>query len=310
MNNLKTIWLNTFSLIVCCLISVSACQKDDEKTTTSGISPKTSNSSDTRKVMEYYDGTYDLYNLGQPTTMIHPDILGCRTVVSNEATLKKHIVVEIKKHTNLVESFVKDWYFITSHNEFGVFEDSITGMFKVEGENAFPKKEDFQRQLKTIGADLSVDFGTFPGFDSRLLQGSPANMRVYLLYNKDIKPREVTNEAYIVMFDPRVAISRGGIGEKGKNLAFVRRKVTQMTPEDFRWMNGDFYVDVPNKEYGYFIGMRVVFNKPDATQVVGEAFYPELFLKYTEEDLASPFFPYMHDVVPLWFVQHHRGLKQ
>ena len=50
------------------------------------------------------------------------------------------------------------------------------------------------------------------------------------------------------MFDPRVAISRGGIGEKGKNLAFVRRKVTQMTPEDFRWMNGDFYVDVPNKE--------------------------------------------------------------
>ena len=53
MNNFKTIWLNAFSLIVCCLISVSACQKDDEKTTTSGISPKTSNSSDTRKVMEY-----------------------------------------------------------------------------------------------------------------------------------------------------------------------------------------------------------------------------------------------------------------
>ena len=280
MNNLKTIWLSAFSLIVCCLISVSACQKDDEKTTTSGISPKTSNSSDTRKVMEYYDGTYDLYNLGQPTTMIHPDILGCRTIVSNEATLKKHIVVEMKKHTNLVESFVKDWYFTTSHNEFGVFEDS------------------------------SVDFGTFPGFASRLLQGTPASMRVYLLYNKDIKPREVTNEAYIVMFDPRIAISRGGIGEKGKNLAFVRRKVTQMTPEDFRWMNGDFYVDVPNKEYGYFIGMRVVFSKPDATQVVGEAFYPEIFLKYTEEDLASPYFPYMHDVVPWWFVQHHRGLKK
>ncbi len=31
MNNFKTIWLNAFSLIVCCLISVSACQKDDEK---------------------------------------------------------------------------------------------------------------------------------------------------------------------------------------------------------------------------------------------------------------------------------------
>jgi len=69
--------------------------------------------------------------------------------------------------------------------------------------------------MKELGADLPVHYAATEGFRSVQLINPPVAIRVALFYrytsnDKDLKTREkdVTDEAYIVSFDPRVAIAR------------------------------------------------------------------------------------------------------
>ena len=112
--------------------------------------------------------------------------------------------------------------------------------------------------------------------------------------------------------DPRVAIARGGIGEKGRNLRLVRRKLTSMTAEDFRWLNADFFIDIPRKadtprkDKGKCIGAKVYIEREDGTIIKSGSFLPfgggiPVFYPEIEHD---------YDYAIPWFFHHNRGIRK
>ncbi len=304
--------------IGCFLLS---CQTDEG---TEQPSPqKKAQYKDSRLVMSYYNDVFDIYNFCE-APFVHPDTIQCRIV--GDGTLpyeKKHQVVPTVEHKALIDGFIKNWRtdetFLLKKSSFGIFDDSLTAVVRLTGEKAFPSPIYAQQRMKELGADLPVHYAATEGFRSVQLINPPVAIRVALFYrytsnDKDLKTREkdVTAEAYIVSFDPRVAIARGGIGENGRNLRLVRRKLTSMTTEDFRWLNADFFIDIPRKadtprkDKGKCIGVNVYLIRADGTTVEPDptfpwgggipVFYPEIEYDY---DYAIP-----------WFFHHNRGIRK
>ena len=281
---------------------------------------------DPRLVMSYYNDVFDIYNFCE-APFVHPDTIQCRIV--GDGTLpyeKKHQVVPTVEHKALIDGFIKNWRtdetFLLKKSSFGIFDDSLTAVVRLTGEKAFPSPIYAQQRMKELGADLPVHYAATEGFRSVQLINPPVAIRVALFYahtghdedynyNK-YREKDVTDEAYIVSFDPRVAIARGGIGENGRNLKVVRRKLTSMTAEDFRWLNADFFIDIPRKadtprkDKGKCIGLMVYIEREDGTIIEADpslpasggipVFYPEIEHDY---DYAIP-----------WFFHHNRGIRK
>ena len=316
----KTFWGALTLLFSLCLLS---CQTDEE---TERPSPqKKAQYKDPRLVMSYYNDVFDIYNFCE-APFVHPDTIQCRIV--GDGTLpyeKKHQAVPTVEHKALIDGFIKNWKAdgrLSSAKvqcAFGVFDDSLTAVVRLTGEKAFPSPIYAQQRMKELGADLPVHYAATEGFRSVQLINPPVAIRVALYYrytanDEDLKSREkdVTDEAYIVSFDPRVAIARGGIGENGRNLKVVRRKLTSMTAEDFRWLNADFFIDIPRKadtprkDKGKCIGVMVYIEREDGTIIESDpslpvgggipGFYPEIEHDY---DYAIP-----------WFFHHNRGIRK
>jgi len=316
----KTFWSALTLLFSLCLLS---CQTDEG---TERPSPqKKAQYKDPRLVMSYYNDVFDIYNFCE-APFVHPDTIQCRIV--GDGTLpyeKKHQAVPTVEHKALIDGFIKNWKAdgrLSSAKEqcaFGVFDDSLTAVVRLTGEKAFPSPIYAQQRMKELGADFPVHYAATEGFRSVQLINPPVAIRVALFYrytsnDKDLKTREkdVTAEAYIVSFDPRVAIARGGIGENGRNLRLVRRKLTSMTAEDFRWLNADFFIDIPRKadtprkDKGKCIGVMVYIEREDGTIIESDpslpvgggipGFYPDIEHDY---DYAIP-----------WFFHHNRGIRK
>ena len=316
----KTFWSALTLLFSLCLLS---CQTDEG---TERPSPqKKAQYKDPRLVMSYYNDVFDIYNFCE-APFVHPDTIQCRIV--GDGTLpyeKKHQAVPTVEHKALIDGFIKNWKAdgrLSSAKEqcaFGIFDDSLTAVVRLTGEKAFPSPIYAQQRMKELGADFPVHYAATEGFRSVQLINPPVAIRVALFYrytsnDKDLKTREkdVTAEAYIVSFDPRVAIARGGIGENGRNLRLVRRKLTSMTAEDFRWLNADFFIDIPRKadtprkDKGKCIGVMVYIEREDGTIIESDpslpvgggipGFYPDIEHDY---DYAIP-----------WFFHHNRGIRK
>ena len=305
----------------CFLLS---CQTDEE---TERPSPqKKAQYKDPRLVMSYYNDVFDIYNFCE-APFVHPDTIQCRIV--GDGTLpyeKKHQAVPTVEHKALIDGFIKNWRtdetFLLKKSSFGIFDDSLTAVVRLTGEKAFPSPIYAQQRMKELGADLPVHYAATEGFRSVQLINPPVAIHVALFYahtghdedynyNK-YREKDVTDEAYIVSFDPRVAIARGGIGENGRNLKVVRRKLTSMTAEDFRWLNADFFIDIPRKadtprkDKGKCIGVMVYIEREDGTIIESDpslpvgggipGFYPDIEHDY---DYAIP-----------WFFHHNRGIRK
>ena len=302
----------------CFLLS---CQTDEE---TERPSPqKKAQYKDPRLVMSYYNDVFDIYNFCE-APFVHPDTIQCRIV--GDGTLpyeKKHQAVPTVEHKALIDGFIKNWRtdetFLLKKSSFGIFDDSLTAVVRLTGEKAFPSPIYAQQRMKELGAALPVHYAATEGFRSVQLINPPVAIRVALYYrytanDEDLKSREkdVTDEAYIVSFDPRVAIARGGIGENGRNLRLVRRKLTSMTADDFRWLNADFFIDIPRKadtprkDKGKCIGAKVYIEREDGTIIKSGSFLPvgggiPVFYPEIEHD---------YDYAIPWFFHHNRGIRK
>lgn len=303
-----------------------SCQTDEDKDIRGG---KQQEWKDPRFLMSYYDGAYDVYNFCE-APFVHPDTIEQRIVDGGE--YEPHKVLATIEHKALIDRVIKDWDINSNtyypNDSFGLFDDSLTAVFRLGGKNAFPNKAEEKRYLKGVGADLSMRYSAIPGFRSVQVLNPPVAMRAYLLYlkgpiafeYKNVAQKEVTNEAYLVTFDPRVAIVRGGLGEKGRNLKLVRRKLTKMTAEDFRWLNADFFIDVPAKDKGRFYGMKLEIVCQDGRKVqgytsfpidrepvVGGIIYPGMKEEPSNEPPREEF--YYGSSIP-WFLYHNRQPKK
>lgn len=319
----------TFYLLSSLLLSflMFACQTDEEiKTSKSGFNEKKKEVGKAPSfVMDYYDGAYSIYNYcGAP--FVHPDTIAQRIVGKDRdyPVRGSHKVLATVEHKALIDFFIKDWEFSYHSDDFGVFDDSLTAVFQLKGTKAFANKMAHEQRLKEVGANVPVHYSSVPGFRSVQLLNPPVSMHAYLLCfsGKDLNDDkdkfyeiEVTNEAYLVTFDPRVAIARGGLGEKGPNLKLVRRKLTEMTAEDFRWLNADFFIDVPAKDKGRFYGMKLSIVRADGATIEGKVGYtintslPIGEITYPELE-GTPREPFAHLSSTSWFLYHNRQPKK
>lgn len=300
------------SCVLVFIFLLASCQKEEERLTPSrrieykGADPM---GKDHYKVMDY--GRFkSLYNFTSAPA-VNPYVMGFRTVILDKEDSHQGVVYAVR-HRRLIDGFIKDWRAVTRGNEFGFFDDSITATVHIFGTEAFPEKKDYEQALAARGASLPVDFACFPGFRSVQLMEPLKGIRVFLTRKGSGKFVEVTDKAFVVWFDPRVPLRKGGIGEGGKNLHVVRQAVKALTPEDWRWMNASFHIDIPRGDYGKFNAILVKLllengEEREVWDVLPQRDVPDECLEVPDECPNGDC--YIYDNVPEWFSNQGRFKK-